>query len=92
MPMDRVEYNLISTYLPTKGVNISTGYRESSICTQTPPWYFETIVFEFDPMTRERGKILHMQDSGDSEFVAFTSHMQLVERVIKGQSFEEEED
>lgn len=44
----KLPFNLIQTYLRAKGYFISTSYRESSVCTNSPPWYFETFVWKWN--------------------------------------------
>lgn len=58
---DAVEHNMawsIITHQPS-GTSwcVSTGWRESSAAISSPPWFAETIVWEWDG--KNRGQILH---------------------------------
>jgi len=71
MMEERKSYQLIASYVKQKYF-ISTIYRQAS--TIEPMWYFETIIWEWDNKTKERGKILEMEDSGTGEEQAIENH------------------
>jgi len=41
-------------------------------------WYFETIAWEWDEITKKRGSIVEMEDSGISEEMAITNHLAIL--------------
>lgn len=88
---EKQEHNLIQTYITEPGRMISTMYRESS-AIYAPGYYYETIVWEWDRKTKERGAILHTEDSGAFDDTAYKRHAELVRRAVTGQSFEDTED
>jgi len=71
MMEDDKGYQLIASYVKQKYF-ISTIYRRAS--TMEEMWYFETIIWEWNNKTRERGKIIEMDDSGISEDMALDNH------------------
>lgn len=42
---------------------VSTAWRRSSACMNSPPWYYETIVWEWDPATNTDGELLSCEGS-----------------------------
>ena len=66
------EHKLIQSYVLEKYF-VSTIYRESS-CEIPNIWYYETMVWEWDKETRERGEILLQEDSGMSKNIALGNH------------------
>ena len=76
--MEKKQYQLMCTYLKSKYF-ISTIYREAS--TLEPMWYFETIVWEWNDKTRERGSIVEMDDSGIDEEIAMDNHLLMVKKM-----------
>jgi hypothetical protein len=77
--MEKKQYQLMCTYLKGKYF-ISTIYRESSAMIQDC-WYFETMVWEWNDKTRERGSIIEMDDSGISEEQAMDNHLLMVKKM-----------
>ncbi len=61
--MIKKEYNLIQSYVLRKYC-VSTAYRQSSACVNSPPWYFETIIWEWDENKKESGRMLNVVTSG----------------------------
>lgn len=84
------EHNLIQTYLTNPGRMISTMYRQSS-AAYGPGWYYETIVWEWERSTKERGDILHTEDSGSVADTAHRRHAELIRRIVAGEKLENEE-
>ena len=72
--------NLIQSYIKGKFC-VSTIYRQSSACTESPPWYYETIIWEWDSENKKLGKILGQVDSGSYEEGALKSHCGIVMRL-----------
>lgn len=66
------------TYLKGKYF-ISTIYRQASTIVEM--WYFETIVWDWDDKTKERGSILELEDSGTYEDQAISNHCLLVKKM-----------
>lgn len=79
METEKQNYALIQTYLLNKYF-ISTIYRQCS-AVNYDGWYFETIVWAWDGIKRERGEMLDMEDSGISEAVAITNHLKIIEKL-----------
>ena len=71
------DYQLIASYVKQKYF-ISTIYREAS--TIEPMWYFETMVWEWNAKTKERGAILEQQDSGCDEEMALDNHCAMAKK------------
>ena len=57
-------------------------YRRAS--TTEEVWYYETIIWEWNPETKKRGRLLKTEDSGSGETRALTSHFELI-RDIEGE-------
>ena len=71
-------HKLIQTYVKEMFF-ISTVKRRSS-CSECPGWFFETIVWKWDKETGKRGKIIAMEDSGDTECSALNAHSDICYR------------
>lgn len=87
---EKKEHNLIQSYYQRKHF-ISTGYRQSSAMLDPAPWYYETIVWEWDQETRKRGKMIFMEDSGRYIENALKNHFNIIDR-IRLNCLEETED
>ena len=85
------EHNLIQTYLTKPGRMISTMYRQCSAMLNPYSWYYETIVWEWERSTKERGAILHTEDSGSVADAAHRRHAELIRRIVAGEKLENEE-
>jgi hypothetical protein len=72
--------SLIQSYIP--GFFVSTIYRQSSAAMAYAPWYYETIVWEWDAHDKERGAMLDQQDSGSCISVALRSHADICAALI----------
>ena len=72
-------HTLIQTYLRRKYF-ISTIFRRAS--TPQEIWYYETIVWEWDNETKERGAILDSMDSGRTETLAIINHAELYNKYL----------
>jgi len=44
-------------------------------------WYFETMVWEWDDKTKQRGEILEQEDSGMSEDAAINNHLLIIKKL-----------
>ena len=64
---------LIQSYVLEKFF-VSTAYRQSSVMIESPPWYYETIVFEWDKETKKAGRMLDSFDSGSEPGDALVNH------------------
>ena len=76
-------FTLIQSYV----VNcwfVSTAFIKSSVSVNSPPWYFETIVWEWDSNTREQGKMVEMKDSGSFPDQAIQSHFNICGNCLEG--------
>lgn len=73
---------LIQSYVLEKYF-VSTAYRKSSITLETPVWYYETIVWEWNRKTKIHGKIIEMQDSGSLPSTALENHYEICKKLIK---------
>jgi len=87
--MEKKQYQLMCTYLKGKYF-ISTIYRQSSAMIEDC-WYFETMAWDWDDKTKQRGPIVEMDDSGISEEMAMDNHLLMVKKlnhlIIEGGSF-----
>ncbi len=75
---EKKSYQLMCTYLKNKYF-ISTIYRESAMIHDC--WYFETMVWEWDDKTKQRGEILEQEDSGMSEDAAINNHLLIIKKL-----------
>ena len=66
-------HSLIQSYVMRKYF-VSTAYRRSSAAVSPPPWYYETIIWEWDDKKRECGEMKAVMDSGRTPKVALRSH------------------
>jgi hypothetical protein len=80
--MVKREHKLIQSYVRDKFF-ISTIYRQCSAPAAPDIWYYETIIWEWDAKTKERGKMLEQQDSGSFSGKAFLNHIDLCEKYNK---------
>ena len=64
---------LIQSYVLEKFF-VSTAYRQCSAMIESPPWYYETIVFEWDKETKNTGRMLDSFDSGSNPADALVNH------------------
>lgn len=74
--MAKKVHKLIQSYVINKFF-ISTAYRRCSAVSAFDIWYYETIVWEWDSKTKKVGKILEVEDSGESAFGALDNHCDL---------------
>ena len=77
--MEKKQYQLMCTYLKGKYF-ISTIYRQSSAMIEDC-WYFETMAWDWDEKTKQRGSIVEMHDSGVSEEMAMDNHLLMVKKL-----------
>lgn len=73
--VDPKSMNLASTSLPRLGIVVSTAWRRSSACVNSPPWYFETLAFKGDRVIEQSG------GAGDARS-ALADHCALCERLL----------
>ncbi len=78
IPDEKKEYQLIASFIKGKYF-ISTVYRRASTLHEF--WYFETIIWEWDFSTKERGKMLAMENSGNEEKEALRNHFLMINRL-----------
>lgn len=64
---------LIQSYVQDRYF-VSTAYRRSSASLNPDGWYYETLVWEWNPETKERGELLESHDSGLSRRRAMIEH------------------
>ena len=88
---ERREYNLLQTYLRTMGYLVSTGYRQSSAMVNDPPWYFETLVWEWNNETKETDRILYSENSGSTQNEAFRQHQIICRKLWNDEPLEEDQ-
>lgn len=81
MKVSLANSKLIQSYVLNKYF-VSTAFRESSACVESPPCYFETIAWAWNPATRECGEMLLCEDSGRFETSALKSHFAIVANLI----------
>lgn len=77
--MEKKQYQLMCTYLKGKYF-ISTIYRQSSAMVEDC-WYFETMAWNWDEKTKQRGSIVEMDDSGIDEDMAIDNHLLMVKKL-----------
>ncbi len=77
MEEEKKEHKLIQSYVVEKYF-ISTAYRRSSAATETPIWYYETVIFEWDKDTKECGAMIEQLDSGMSPAMALQNHFKAI--------------
>jgi hypothetical protein len=70
------EHKLIQSYLLEKYF-VSTAYRRSSAVELTEHWYYETMVWEWDAETKERGNVLLQESSGIGKESAIRNHFSI---------------
>lgn len=83
---DERERNLIQSFVNNEFF-VSTIYRQSSACIESPPWYFETLVWEWKADLRERGKIVHSAASSYRES-ALKDHAEICRKLACGEALE----
>ena len=74
----------MQTYLTnTEGQSymVSTAYRQSSAPIPDAPWYWETLTWEWNPETKERGDIV---DQSDGHLGLLPEHAEMVTRAFNG--------
>jgi hypothetical protein len=73
---------VIGSYVHHEGKcwNVSTINRECSSPYAAGAMYYETLVWEFDPSTKKRSRIVH-QDEG------FNAHFDICKRIILSGAF-----
>jgi len=70
---------LIQSYIKDKYF-VSTIYRESS--TMPSMWYYETMAWEWNCTTKNRGDLIWQEDSGGSETTALKNHFIVCKKII----------
>ena len=64
---------LIQSYILEKYF-VSTAYRQCSAVVESPPWYYETIVFAWNKEIKKTVGIIETLDSGSESGNALISH------------------
>lgn len=82
---EKREHNFCQTFLRTKGILVSTGYRQSSAAINDPPWYFETIAWK----GLGEGEMIFMESSGRDEKLALERHQEICRKLFTGEPIEE---
>lgn len=77
----KFEHKLIQSFVADTYM-VSTAYRRSSASIIPELWYYETIVWEYNSKTKQRGKILEIHDSGINAKMAFRNHMTICETLL----------
>jgi hypothetical protein len=83
------EHNLIQSFVLGKWL-VSTGYRESSAAANSPPWYYETIIWKWDKKLRQTGDMVGMADGKYTKKSALRQHFGACTRLSKGESWQKE--
>lgn len=83
---DRSSKNLLWTIVEGKWV-VSTGYRQSSVAIQDPPWFYETMVWEWIPETKSLGAWVG-QYSSNNKAPAMKQHYDICASLVEGKVYE----
>lgn len=75
------QHKLIQSYVREKWF-VSTAFRKSSIDEIT--WYYETILWEWDKETKQRGELLQTFDSGIFPGTALREHAKICSELPMG--------
>ena len=63
---------------------VSTIHRQSSAMIEAPiPWFYETVIWEWDAETRKRGKLVSMRESGRGPIGAAKRHAAICCNLVK---------
>jgi hypothetical protein len=76
------EHKLIQSYVLNQWF-VSTAYRQSSAAIESPPWYYETIIWEWDSATMKRGDIINVLDGAYGYKAALKKHFGVCQRLAK---------
>ena len=79
--MKEKPHTLIQSYVLDKFF-VSTAYRQSSAAVSNPPWYYETIIWEWDKETNKLGCLLNTIDSGSGAIQATKNHAGICVRLV----------
>lgn len=60
---EKQSHQMIASYVRQRW-DVSTMYRQSSAMMANAPWYYETIVWAWDPKTYERGRTVGIYSGG----------------------------
>lgn len=66
---------------------VSTAYRVSSAMVESPPWYFETMVWE-KVGDDFQGKLIYSEDSGRTQKIALRNHAEICRRLVAEEPLE----
>lgn len=61
---------------------ISTIYRQSSACINNPPWYYETMIWHYDPENKKMLSIAHIIASSNIR-TARKRHWQITQSLME---------
>jgi len=80
--MEKIAHKFIQSYIQEKYF-VSTAHRRSSVQIESPPWYYETIVWELDKKTGSNKKMILMADSGGYSEKALKEHFRICGELLK---------
>ena len=89
--MKEKPHTLIQSYVLDKFF-VSTAYRQSSAAVSNPPWYYETIIWEWDKETNKLGCLLNTIDSGSGAIQATKNHAGICVRLVTERTAEPDAD
>ena len=76
-----ISKSIIQSYVKEKYF-VSTIYHQSSVSTESPiPWFYETIIWEWNKVTRKRGKQIDIQNSEGLEKKALKNHFEICQKL-----------
>ena len=79
---------LIQSYVLKKWF-VSTIHRESSVMESPPPWFYETLVWEWNAETRERGELLYQAGGSHYESGGLLDHFEVCKQLTETGSYRE---
>jgi len=85
---------LIQSYINSKvrWYFVSTIHRESSVAMIPTPWFYETIAWEWDSVTRERGKMIAQEGAPDNISSGLMSHQEVCKQLLLTDKYVENEE
>jgi len=73
MDIEESAHNLMQSYVLERYI-VSTTFRQSSAAISNLPWYYETLAWEWNKETDERGKLIGCEGSSSSPTTAIKQH------------------
>lgn len=80
-PEDFQPYTLVQSYIKRKWF-VSTALRRSSALGDHGCLYFETLAWEWDPCTKERGGLVAQGEAGRDETGGLREHFRIVSDLL----------